>query len=79
MTLVKRPTLERQRTLLGIEPLVSLAEGVRRVCAVQRQMVAGATSGNGHGTLGLLATPEPSAGRLPIDSAPPLPRPSATV
>ncbi|HZF68407.1 MAG TPA: NAD(P)-dependent oxidoreductase [Gemmatirosa sp.] len=37
MTLVKRPTLERQRELLGIEPAVSLREGVRRVCAVQRQ------------------------------------------
>ena len=73
MTLVKRPTLERQRTLLGIEPLVSLAEGVRRVCAMQRRMVAGATSGNGHGTL------EPSAVRLPINSAPPLHLPSATV
>ncbi|GJG87410.1 epimerase [Gemmatimonadetes bacterium T265] len=35
MTLVKRPTLERQRALLGFEPAVSLAEGVRRVCAVQ--------------------------------------------
>ena len=34
MTLVKRPTLERQRTLLGFEPEVSLAEGIRRLCAV---------------------------------------------
>lgn len=32
MTLAKRPTLERQRLLLGVEPRVSLAEGVRRVC-----------------------------------------------
>lgn len=32
MTLVKRPTLERQRKLLGFEPHISLAEGVRRVC-----------------------------------------------
>jgi nucleoside-diphosphate-sugar epimerase len=34
MTLVKRPTLELQRTLLGFEPAVSLAEGIRRLCAV---------------------------------------------
>ena len=40
MTLVKRPTLERQRTLLGVEPAVSLADGVRRVCAVQAQAAA---------------------------------------
>lgn len=37
MTLVKRPTLERQRRLLGIEPLVSLQEGVRRVCRRVRE------------------------------------------
>jgi nucleoside-diphosphate-sugar epimerase len=34
MTLIKRPTLERQRSLLGFEPSVSLTEGVRRICAV---------------------------------------------
>lgn len=34
MTLVKRPLLERQRTLLRFEPSLSLEEGVRRVCAV---------------------------------------------
>jgi len=33
MTLVKRPTLDRQRRLLGVEPRVGIAEGVRRVCA----------------------------------------------
>ncbi|MEO7986684.1 MAG: NAD(P)-dependent oxidoreductase [Gemmatimonadales bacterium] len=32
MTLIKRPTLDRQHALLGFEPRVSLAEGVRRVC-----------------------------------------------
>jgi nucleoside-diphosphate-sugar epimerase len=32
MTQVKRPTLERQKNILGIAPLVSLEEGVRRVC-----------------------------------------------
>jgi nucleoside-diphosphate-sugar epimerase len=32
MTLIKRPTLERQRDLLGFEPCITLAEGVRRVC-----------------------------------------------
>jgi nucleoside-diphosphate-sugar epimerase len=36
MTLIKRPTLERQRLLLGFEPHISIAEGVRRVCAVHR-------------------------------------------
>lgn len=34
MTLIKRCTLERQQTLLGFEPTISIAEGVRRVCAV---------------------------------------------
>jgi nucleoside-diphosphate-sugar epimerase len=37
MTLVKRPTLARQRQVLGIEPLVSLQEGVRRVCRRVRE------------------------------------------
>jgi len=32
MTLVKRPLLDRQKTILGIEPKVSLKEGVKRVC-----------------------------------------------
>lgn len=32
MTLVKRPVLERQRTLLGITPRVSLDEGIALVC-----------------------------------------------
>ena len=32
MTLVKRPSLERQRTLLGVTPAVGLDEGVARVC-----------------------------------------------
>jgi len=32
MTSVKRPVLDRQRTLLGVEPIVSLEEGIRRVC-----------------------------------------------
>jgi nucleoside-diphosphate-sugar epimerase len=33
MTLIKRPILDRQRTLLRVEPRVSIEEGVRRVCA----------------------------------------------
>jgi nucleoside-diphosphate-sugar epimerase len=37
MTLKKVPTLERQRRLLGVEPAVSLDEGVRRVCAEVRR------------------------------------------
>ena len=32
MTLVKRPSLERQRVLLGVTPRVSLDEGVALVC-----------------------------------------------
>lgn len=38
MTLVKRPTLDRQRSLLGYEPVVGIAEGVRRVCARHRRL-----------------------------------------
>jgi nucleoside-diphosphate-sugar epimerase len=45
ITLVKRPMLERQRMLLGFEPLVNLEEGVRRVCAVQLHMLATAALG----------------------------------
>jgi nucleoside-diphosphate-sugar epimerase len=33
MTLIKRPTLERQRTLLSFEPTIGIVEGVRRLCA----------------------------------------------
>ncbi len=40
MTLVKRPTLARQRDLLGIEPRVGLDEGIRRVCARVRERLA---------------------------------------
>jgi nucleoside-diphosphate-sugar epimerase len=43
ITLVKRPTLERQHHLLGFEPLIDLAEGVRMVCSVQRKLAAAAT------------------------------------
>ena len=39
MTLIKRPTLDRQRQWLGFEPHVGIAEGVRRVCAVQSRLV----------------------------------------
>ncbi|MEO7986733.1 MAG: NAD(P)-dependent oxidoreductase, partial [Gemmatimonadales bacterium] len=48
MTLVKRPTLEKQRLLLGIEPWISLEEGVQRVCAVQSRMAAAEAVKNGH-------------------------------
>ena len=40
MTLVKRPLLERQRTILGVVPDVSLADGVRRVCQHVRGRLA---------------------------------------
>jgi nucleoside-diphosphate-sugar epimerase len=77
MTLVKHPTLERQRILLGIEPLVSLADGVRRVCAVQAQMVAAAPS-NGHDARNAIP-PEASKVPLPIDPLSPLRLPSAAI
>jgi nucleoside-diphosphate-sugar epimerase len=38
MTLIKRPTLDRQRSLLGFEPSVSLAEGIRRLCSVHARL-----------------------------------------
>ena len=42
MTLVKRPTLERMRTLLGVTPHVTVEEGVRLVCArVQERLKTG--------------------------------------
>jgi hypothetical protein len=42
MTLVKRPTLDRMQTLLGVTPKVSLQEGVRLVCArVKERLNAG--------------------------------------
>ena len=36
-TLVKRPTLDRQLSLLGVSPAVFLREGVERVCATVRE------------------------------------------
>lgn len=39
MTLCKQPSLGRQRALLGVEPAISIEEGVRRVCAVQRRAI----------------------------------------
>lgn len=41
MTLVKRPSLARQRDLLRLIPQVSLQEGVRRVCARIRERLSG--------------------------------------
>ena len=40
MTLIKQPTLDRQRELLNVEPWIALEEGVRRVCAQQRRLLA---------------------------------------
>lgn len=40
MTLAKRPTLTRQRELLGVEPRVGLDEGIRLVCARVRERLA---------------------------------------
>ena len=39
MTLVKRPSLVRQATLLGTTPLVSLQQGVSWVCSRQKELV----------------------------------------
>jgi nucleoside-diphosphate-sugar epimerase len=44
MTLHKRPRLDRQRGVLGVEPVVSLEEGVQRVCATIVERLAGQTS-----------------------------------
>jgi hypothetical protein len=46
MTSIKRPSLARMRTLLGVEPTVALAGGVQRVCARVRERLqhAGAAS-----------------------------------
>jgi nucleoside-diphosphate-sugar epimerase len=42
MTLVKRPTLDRQRELLGVAPRVSLEQGISLVCRrVQERLQAG--------------------------------------
>ena len=44
MTLVKRPSLERQRAILGVEPEVTLEDGVRRVCETMRRRLAAAVT-----------------------------------
>ena len=41
MTLIKRPTLQKQKELLGIETKVQLEEGVKRVCAMIRNREKG--------------------------------------
>jgi nucleoside-diphosphate-sugar epimerase len=40
MTLIKRPVLERQSRILGVDPAVSLQEGVRLVCRRVRERLA---------------------------------------
>jgi nucleoside-diphosphate-sugar epimerase len=37
MTLIKRPTLDRQRGLLRFEPAIGIVDGVRRLCLAQRE------------------------------------------
>jgi nucleoside-diphosphate-sugar epimerase len=69
MTLVKHPTLDKMRNLLGVEPLVSLEEGVRRVCAHQRQLVAGEVHSNGH-VRSMTLTAEAGALETPIEPIP---------
>ncbi len=43
MTLIKRPTIERQRALLGFEPVVNIADGVGRMCAAYSRAAAEAS------------------------------------
>jgi nucleoside-diphosphate-sugar epimerase len=46
MTPVKRPSLDRQRDLLGVVPQISLDEGIRRVCRrVRERLAAGEGAG----------------------------------
>jgi nucleoside-diphosphate-sugar epimerase len=52
MTLVKHPTLERQRSLLGFEPRVGIAEGVRRMCAIHARRAHTIMGPAGHATDG---------------------------
>ena len=44
MTLVKRPLLERQRDILGVEPKVTLEAGVGLVCRRIRERLAAGES-----------------------------------
>jgi nucleoside-diphosphate-sugar epimerase len=79
MTLVKHPMLERQRELLSFEPLVSLKEGVRRVCAVQTRMAAFELAAERNGHLPVRpAEPSPST-KVAEPALPPFTMPSATV
>jgi len=42
MTLVKRPILDRQRTILRVVPQVSLSDGIKRVCKrIEERLAAG--------------------------------------
>jgi nucleoside-diphosphate-sugar epimerase len=79
MTLVKHPTLERQRNLLGFEPRVSLEEGVRRVCAVQARMAAAERAAHRPGTNGDRAIDPADRARALEPLLPPLTLPSAAV
>lgn len=47
MTAIKRPVLERQRTILGVEPEVTLEEGVERVCRTIQHRLALEAAGSG--------------------------------
>jgi nucleoside-diphosphate-sugar epimerase len=79
MTLVKHPTLERQRNLLGFEPRVSLEEGVRRVCAVQARMAAAERAAHRPGINGDRAIEPPDRAKTLEPLLPPFTIPSAAV
>jgi nucleoside-diphosphate-sugar epimerase len=67
MTLIKRPTLDRQRTLLQFEPVIGIVEGVRRLCAARPER-APSDPGRGAFATRVLAGSElqPAVGR-PIE------------
>ena len=67
ITLVKFPSLERQRTLLGFEPRMALQEGVRRVCAVQRRLAGSAAQNSAAGEE---AVTTPAAEHLQVRTGP---------
>jgi nucleoside-diphosphate-sugar epimerase len=79
MTLVKHPTLERQRNLLGFEPRVSLEEGVRRVCAEQARMAAAERAAHRPGINGDRAIEPPDRAKTLEPLLPPFTIPSAAV
>jgi nucleoside-diphosphate-sugar epimerase len=66
MTLIKRPTLERQRTLLDFEPAVGIGEGIRRLCAIHSRSALASLDGGAYPAptrVGALGEPAATARR----------------